>query len=49
MTGIRSKALSSYNLANAYRAFIMDETRAQALRKRYEAFTGPVAGSGTYR
>jgi ABC-type Fe3+ transport system substrate-binding protein len=43
------KALSSYNLANAYRAFIMDETRAQALRKRYEAFTGPVAGSGTYR
>ncbi len=43
------KALSSYTLANAYRAFIMDGARAQALRKRYEAFTGPVTGSGTYR
>jgi ABC-type Fe3+ transport system substrate-binding protein len=42
-------ALSSYNLANGYRAFIMDEGRAQALRQRYEAFTGPVTGSGTYR
>ena len=43
------KPLSSYNIANGYRAFIMDETRAQALRRRYEAFTGPVSGSGTYR
>jgi len=43
------KPLSSYNLANGYRAFIMDETRAQALRRRYEAFTGPVTSSGTYR
>jgi ABC-type Fe3+ transport system substrate-binding protein len=41
--------LSSYRLANAYRAFITDEARANALRQRYEAFTGPVAGSGTYR
>jgi ABC-type Fe3+ transport system substrate-binding protein len=41
--------LSSYRLANAYRAFIMDESRARALRQRYEAFTGPVTGSGTYR
>lgn len=43
------KPLSSYNLANAYRAFIMDEARAKVLRQKYEAFTGPVAGSGTYR
>jgi ABC-type Fe3+ transport system substrate-binding protein len=43
------KPLSSYNIANGYRAFIMDETRAQTLRRRYEAFTGPVSGSGTYR
>jgi ABC-type Fe3+ transport system substrate-binding protein len=43
------KPLSSYNLANAYRSFIMDEARAKTLRARYEAFTGPVTGSGTYR
>jgi ABC-type Fe3+ transport system substrate-binding protein len=43
------KPLSSYNLANNYRAFITDAPRAQALRARFEAFTGPVVGSGTYR
>jgi ABC-type Fe3+ transport system substrate-binding protein len=43
------KPLSSYNLANAYRSFIMDEARAKSLRQKYEAFTGPVTGSGTYR
>lgn len=41
--------LSSYNIANGYRDFIMNETRAQALRRRYEAFTGPLTGTGTYR
>ena len=41
--------LSSYRLANAYRAFIMDEARAKVLRERYLTFTGPVKGSGTYR
>jgi ABC-type Fe3+ transport system substrate-binding protein len=43
------KPLASYNLANAYRSFIMDEARAKALRQRYEAFTGPLTGAGTYR
>jgi ABC-type Fe3+ transport system substrate-binding protein len=43
------KSLSSYRLANDYRAFIADEARAKALRQRYEAFTGPVTSSGTYR
>jgi ABC-type Fe3+ transport system substrate-binding protein len=41
--------LSSYNLANKYREFITDETRAKALRERYLSFTGPVVGAGTYR
>ena len=43
------KPLSSYRLANNYRAFISDEARAKTLRQRYEAFTGPVTSSGTYR
>src|SRR5262249_44781619 len=43
------KALSSYRLANGYRGFIADEARVKALRHRYEAFTGPVTSSGTYR
>ncbi len=43
------KPLTTYNLANAYRSFIMDEARAKTLRARYEAFTGPVTGAGTYR
>jgi ABC-type Fe3+ transport system substrate-binding protein len=43
------KALSSYRLDNDYRVFITDEARAKTLRQRYEAFTGPVTSSGTYR
>jgi len=45
----RIDAVPSYRLANDYRAFIADEARAKALRLRYEAFTGPVTSSGTYR
>ena len=41
--------LSSYRLANAYRAFIMDEPRVKELRERYLKFTGPLTGEGTYR
>jgi ABC-type Fe3+ transport system substrate-binding protein len=41
--------LSSYPLANGFRAFIMDEPRVKQLRTRYEAFTGPATGTGTYR
>ena len=43
------KPLSSYNLANNYRAFITDEPRAKVLRERYLSFTGPLTGTGTYR
>jgi ABC-type Fe3+ transport system substrate-binding protein len=43
------KPLAGYNLANAYRAFIMDEPRVTTLRERALKFTGPLTGSGTYR
>jgi ABC-type Fe3+ transport system substrate-binding protein len=43
------KPLASYNLANDFRSFILDSDRVNALRQRYEAFTGPVTGTGTYR
>ena len=43
------KPLSSYDLANSYRSFVMDEVRAKTLRELYLGFTGPVTSSGTYR
>src|SRR5262249_4016914 len=43
------KALTSYRLANSFRSFIMDEPRVKMLRERYEKFTRPVKGEGTYR
>ena len=43
------KPLASYDLANAYRSFVMDEARVTALRERALKFTGPLTGSGTYR
>ena len=44
------KPLFSYNLANGFRAFItQEETKLNALRKRYESYTGPVAGTPTIR
>jgi ABC-type Fe3+ transport system, periplasmic component len=42
------KPLSNYNVANAFRAFIMDEAKAKALRDRYLGFTG-LASAGVYR
>ncbi len=43
------KPLVDYKLANDFRAFITDEARANELRKRFEAYTGPVKGSPTIR
>jgi ABC-type Fe3+ transport system substrate-binding protein len=40
------KPLSAYNLANHYREFVTNEPRLIALRKRFEAYTGPVVNPG---
>ena len=40
------RPLSSYRLANDYLRFVTDETRLVALRKRFEAYTGPVTNAG---
>jgi ABC-type Fe3+ transport system substrate-binding protein len=40
------KPLSAYRLANRYREFVSDETRLAELRKRFEAYTGPVVNKG---
>lgn len=43
------KPLFDYNLENNYRAFVTDEPRLQELRKRFEAYTGPVQNKGGVR
>jgi ABC-type Fe3+ transport system substrate-binding protein len=40
------KPLAAYKLANHYRDFVTNETRMVALRKRFEAYTGPVVNQG---
>ncbi len=40
------KPLFEYNVENNYRAFVTDEKRLEELRKRYEAYTGPVKNKG---
>lgn len=43
------KPLFSYELANDYRAFVTDAPRLNELRKKFEAYTGPVANKGGVR
>ena len=43
------KSLSEYKLANDFAAFITDEARANELRKRFEAYIGPIKGTPTIR
>ena len=43
------KPLFDYKLANDFRSFITDERRVIELRKRFEAYIGPVKGSPTIR
>lgn len=43
------KPLFSCNLENSYRAFVTDEPRLQELRKKFEAYTGPVKNKGGVR
>jgi ABC-type Fe3+ transport system substrate-binding protein len=41
--------LTSYRIANRYRDFVSDEARLLDLRKRFEAYTGPVVNRGGVR
>jgi len=43
------KPLFSYSLENNYRSFVSDATKLSELRKRYEAYTGPVENKGGVR
>jgi len=43
------KALTSYKIANAFREFMIDDKLIADLRKRMEAYTGPVVNKGGVR
>ena len=43
------KPLAEYKLANDFTTFITDEARANELRKRFEAYIGPIKGTPTIR
>lgn len=43
------KPLSRYRIATGYKEFVTDEKRLVALRKRFEAYTGPVVNQGGVR
>ena len=43
------RPLAEYRLANQYREFVSDAARLAELRKRFEAYTGPVVNKGGVR
>jgi ABC-type Fe3+ transport system substrate-binding protein len=43
------KPLSAYNIAAGYRQFVSDEERLTELRRKMEAYTGPVVNKGGVR
>jgi ABC-type Fe3+ transport system substrate-binding protein len=43
------KPILSYNVVNSYRAFLTNTKRLEELRKRFEAYTGPVKNVGGVR
>ena len=43
------KPIFSYKVANDYRAFLTDQPQIEALRKRFEGYTGPVVNAGGVR
>jgi ABC-type Fe3+ transport system substrate-binding protein len=43
------KPLSAYNIAAGYRQFVSDEERLAELRRKMEAYTGPVVNKGGVR
>lgn len=43
------KSLSAYRIATGYRQFVSDEKKLEALRKKFESYTGPVVNKGGVR
>jgi ABC-type Fe3+ transport system substrate-binding protein len=43
------KPILSYKVANDYRAFLTDQPQIEALRKRFEGYTGPIVNAGGVR
>jgi ABC-type Fe3+ transport system substrate-binding protein len=43
------KSILSYNVVNSYRAFLTNTKQLEELRKRFEAYTGPVKNVGGVR
>jgi len=43
------KPLSAYKIETGYRQFVSNEKRLAELRKRFEAYTGPVVNKGGVR
>ena len=43
------KPILSYNVVNNYREFLTNEKQLAELRKRFEAYTGPVKNTGGVR
>jgi ABC-type Fe3+ transport system substrate-binding protein len=43
------KPILSYNVANDYRDFLSDQPKVAELRKRFEAYTGPIVNAGGVR
>jgi ABC-type Fe3+ transport system substrate-binding protein len=43
------KPILSYQVANDYRAFLTDQPQVEALRKRFEGFSGPIVNAGGVR
>jgi ABC-type Fe3+ transport system substrate-binding protein len=43
------KPILSYKVANDYRAFLTDQAKVTALRKRFEGYSGPIVNTGGVR
>jgi ABC-type Fe3+ transport system substrate-binding protein len=43
------KPILSYNVANDYRTFLTDQPKVVELRKRFEAYSGPIVNAGGVR
>ena len=43
------RPIFSYKVVNGYQGFLVNETQVVQLRKRFEAFTGPVVNAGGVR
>jgi hypothetical protein len=43
------KPIFAYKVANDYRAFLTDQPKIEALRQRFEGYTGPIVNAGGVR